>query len=835
MPDHKARLLNAYREKRQVDGTPEPFGRGSAADSGPLRFVVHHHAARNMHFDLRLEMEGVLRSWAVPKGPSPNINDKRFAALVEDHPLEYGDFEGRIPDGNYGAGWTILWDMGVLKYKGDPLEGLAKGKLLFELQGQKLHGYWTLVRMKSGEKDWLFIKETDEHMDRDGSTADYPMNSVYTGLSLAQLDVGYQPEKVIARSLARSKVIKRPVKVDKPMLATAGEAFSHKDWVYEIKYDGYRLLCVKQSDDTRLISRNGNDLSAAFPEIVQAVSRLPFSSFMLDGEVVVHNASGLPDFALMQKRGRLNKSSAIAAAVRNLPATLYAFDLLALGEFDLRSLTLEKRKLALRKVLPAPGIIKYSEHMKADGIAMFNAASEMGLEGIVAKKASAGYVHGRSPSWIKVRTEKTDDFVVMGFRQAANGDIRSLMVGQYIDEDLVYSGNVGSGLNQANRKLLNAELQNAPDNSPPPGAPTGQDLVWKDSGLVCEVKFKELTPAGQLRHPVLQALRDDKSPAECRRESKTRELAEISVETEVVQKNVQLSNLDKVFWPEEKLTKGDMITYYEMVSPWLLPWLADRPLVMTRFPDGITGKSFFQKDAPGFVPDWLRVEKMWSESTQREIGYMIIDSVESLLYVANMGCIPLHVYHSRTTHLEQPDWCVIDLDPKQAPFADVIKVARAIHRLCEDIGLPNFVKTSGSTGLHILLPLNRQFTFEESRILGELLGRIIVSQHPDIATITRNPARRDGKVYIDYLQNGSGKLIASAYCVRPIDNAPVSMPLRWREVDNKLTPRRYHIRNAARRLAQMKADPALAVLTESVDLGSVLEALSVRFAEMGPS
>ncbi len=807
--------------------------------------MVHHHAARNTHYDLRLEMEGVLRSWAVPKGPSPNVKDKRFAALVEDHPLEYGDFEGRIPDGNYGAGWTIVWDRGIWKPKGNPIEGLKKGKLLFELQGCKLHGNWTLVKMESGEKDWLFIKEYDDQADESLGTDDYPMNSVFSGLSLEDLDTGRNPKTSVLRSLSRSKVpkpstesspnipgSKKKLESFQPMLAKSGQAFNRDNWVFEIKYDGYRLVCHKHADVIRLVSRNGNDLSKTFPDIVLAVSRLPYTDIVIDGEAVVHDAAGLPSFARMQKRGRLTQPSHIARAVNENPATLYAFDLLSFENHDLRDLTLIKRKAYLETLLPEAGIIKYSSHIDREGAAMFQAAANLGLEGVVGKKADSKYRHGRSDNWIKVRVERTDDFVIMGYREKDNNDIRSIMVGQYVAGKLTYSGNVGSGFNEKMSRDLSQRFGKIRNIKQPKDAPEVKGLIWKQAKLVCEVRFKELTPAGQLRHPVLLHLRDDKKPKECTRESISHELAEVKVEPEIVQKIVHLSNLDKMFWPEDGYTKGDMIQYYRAVSPWLLPWLKDRPLVLTRYPDGIDGKSFFQKDAPEFVPGWMRIEKTWSESTEREIGYFVADCEEAIVYIANMASIPLHVYHSRTTELEQPDWCVLDLDPKEAPFEHVVKVARAIHKLCDDIGLPNFVKTSGSTGLHILLPLNNQFTFEQSRVMGELLGRVIVAEQPDICTIIRNPAKREGKVYIDYLQNGSGKLIASAYCVRPKPGAPVSMPIRWAEVNGKLRPDSYTIKNAIPRLKRIKADPAIAVLNTPVDLLSVLEALTQKFADL---
>ena len=826
----KRELLSSYQAKRRTDGTTEPFGGAlPAASGGPLRFVIHHHAARNTHFDLRLEMEGVLRSWAVPKGPSPNVADKRFAALVEDHPLEYGDFEGKIPDGNYGAGWSIVWDRGIWRPTGDPIEGLHDGKLLFELDGQKLHGKWTLVRMKSGEKDWLFIKEYDDQASEAG-TDDYPMNSVFSGLSIDDLEAGYNPAQDILKRLGKARVPLARIEQPKPMLARSGDPFDRKGWIFEIKYDGYRLLCEKNGDDVTLHSRNGNDLSATFPEITQAVARLPYESIIIDGEAVVHDLSGMPSFARMQQRGRLNKPSAIERAMREHPAVLYAFDCIGFMGHDLRGMPLTARKDVLVAALPQVGMIRYSSHLEKVGRAMHAATARMGLEGIVGKKANSKYIEGRSDHWVKMRVDHTDDFVVMGYRQTDGGDIRSLIVGQYIGGELVYSGSVGSGLTEARIKQYRSAFAEADEIEAPAGAPAMKDLRYFDTELVAEVRYKEITPAGQLRHPVYLRWRDDKPPEECVRDTFNRELEEVLVEEEPIDRTVHITNRDKVFWPDEGYTKGDLIDYYEAVAPWLLPWLEDRPLVLTRYPDGIDGKSFYQKDAPGFTPDWIRVEKMWSDTTEREISYFVADCVESLVYLANMGTIPLHIYHSRTHTIEQPDWCVLDLDPKEAPFRDVLAVARAIHELCEEIELPNFVKTSGSTGLHILLPLANQFTFEQSRILGELLGRVIVTRLPNICTITRNPSKRDGKVYIDYLQNGSGKLIAGTYCVRPRAGAPVSMPITWDEVNGRLKPDKFTIRNALRRLKKWDEDPAIGVLDADVDLLGALERLTTVFA-----
>ncbi len=448
--------LEAYRRKRHADGTPEPFGGVPASYPGaPLRFMIHHHAARQTHFDLRLEMEGVLRSWAIPKGPSPAVKDKRFAALVEDHPIEYGEFEGRIPDGNYGAGWTIVWDKGFYIPKGDPVEGLAKGKILFELRGQKLHGTWTLVRMKGKgketdqDKQWLFIKEYDSVSDESKTTNDYSMGSVLSGYSLDDLlqEKNREAEVIAKIRKLRGSVpipVSRSKKPPSPMLASTAEPFSKKGWLFEIKYDGYRLVCEKHGPKVTLHSRNGNDLSAAFPEVHSAIQKLPYDHLVIDGEVVVHAASGLPSFSRLQKRGRLTRPSAVSRAMLEHPATYYAFDLLQFAQTDLRGIKLIDRKVILKNLLPDPGMIRFSDHIEANGNAMYQAAFDLGLEGIVAKKATSKYRHGRSDEWLKIRVDHSDDFVVVGYK-VNQGALRSIAVGQFVNGTLTYAGNVGSG------------------------------------------------------------------------------------------------------------------------------------------------------------------------------------------------------------------------------------------------------------------------------------------------------------------------------------------------------------------------------------------------------
>ncbi len=836
--------LEAYRAKRSLERTPEPAGTVAHDGAGRGRlFVVHQHAARRLHFDLRLEMEGVLRSWAVPKGPSYDTAEKRLAVHVEDHPLEYGDFEGMIPAGNYGAGAVIVWDRGEWIPHGDPLEGLAKGKLLFELRGYKLRGMWTLVKIKKSEKDWLFIKERDAWAATDPE--ELPPQSVLSGLTVEELGEGGDRGEVIRRELARLGAPRRTldIKAVKLMLAeTAERAFSREGWLFEPKLDGYRILAARVGGESRLVTRNGNDCATSFPEILRAVAALPFDRVVFDGEVVTLDDEGRPSFQRLQGRARLSRPIDIRHAAINTPAIYYGFDLLGFEDFDLRPLPLADRKAVLRRVLPPVGALRFLEHVEDEGEALYREAERLGLEGVVAKKADAPYKGGRSPAWLKVRSRLTDDFVVVGFTapKGSRGGFGALQLANYADGALTYAGRAGSGfsdkqLSEAKRALEAQKRRDPPCTGPIQGA---KETTWVEPTMVCEVEYTEWTEEGLLRQPVFLRFREDKAPEECaRRRSTARAKDADGAQPDPVgqaprpparprdEPRVELTNLKKVFWPDEGYTKGDLIEYYRAVSPWLLPYLRNRPVVMTRYPDGIGGKSFFQKDAPGFRPGWIRTERMWSEDTQREIDYFVCDDEESLLYVVNLGTIPLHLWASRAPTLERPDWCVLDLDPKGAPFAHVVEVARAAKELCDRIDLPVLVKSTGSSGLHLMIPLGRQCTHEQSRSLGELLARCLVDRLPEIATIVRQVTQRDGKVYVDYLQNGSGKLIVAPFSVRPLPGAPVSVPLAWREVSRKLDIRRHTIRTVPERMRKLKRDPLADILELSPDLGGALERL----------
>jgi bifunctional non-homologous end joining protein LigD len=837
--------LGAYRAKRSLDRTPEPGARPPAPAPPPKAgglFIVHMHAATRLHWDLRLEMEGVLKSWAVPKGPSANRADKRLAVNVEDHPIEYGDFEGIIPEGNYGAGAVIVWDRGVWVPLEDPFEGLKKGKLLFELKGYKLRGKWTLVKLKKGVKEWLLIKERDQYAVTEGA---FPDESVLSGMTVEELRAAKDRAAPLRKELEKLGAPKRAVRAldTELMLAeTREQPFSKAGWLFELKLDGYRVRAAREDGEAKLISRKGHDMTAAFPEIARAVAALPYEGLILDGELVVLDDAGRPSFNRLQNRARLSRLPEIKRAAVETPATFYVFDLLAFEGYDVRPLPLVKRKAVLAKLLPRAGALRYSDHFETKGEALYEHVVQLGLEGIVAKKADSPYRGGRSANWLKIRADRTDDFVVVGYSRpkGSRGGFGALHLGAYEDGKLVYAGRVGSGFTAQQLEEVSAELEGAVRDTPPCEGPPAllkdKENVWVEPKLVAEVRYKEVTPDHLLRQPVFLRFRGDKEPKECVIDKRgmwgvgsgDTEEAVVPNDPQPTSHEVVFSNLDKVFWPDEKYSKGDLIEYYRAISPWLLPYLKDRPVVLTRYPDGITGKSFFQKDAPGFIPEWLRTERMWSEDTQRDIDYFVCDNLESLLYLANMGTIPLHVWGSRASSIERPDWCILDLDPKDAPFTHVVTVAKAVKKLCDAIDLPAFIKTSGSTGLHVMLPLVRLVTYEQARQLGGLLARVIANELPDIATVTRQVGKRGGRVYLDYVQNGQGRLLVAPFSVRPLPGAPVSMPLEWREVTPKLDIRKFTIKNAPARMNKLKEDPLLPVLEVKPDLVSALERLAAR-------
>ena len=840
---HQTDPLERYRSKRRASTTPEPFGVAPAAaapspgETG--RFVVQKHAARRLHYDFRLEHGGVLLSWAVPKGPSADPGEKRLAVHVEDHPIEYADFEGVIPEGNYGAGAVIVWDKGRVRFLSDPDQGLAKGKLLFELQGYKLRGEWTLVKTRQDPKSWLLMKHRDAFADPGGRRPPGE-ESVLSGRSLEDLKEGRSPAADLEAEAARLGAPRSPVDLRGAGLMLAEsrqEPFSGEGWLFELKYDGFRLLASRDGSAAALRYRSGADATALYPEVVKALRALPCQRALLDGEVVVLDPSGKPSFQALQKRAMLSRQAEVERAAVERPATLFAFDLLALGQHDLRPLPLRERKAILKSLLPRAGPLRYADHVEARGEDLFREARDRGLEGVVAKKADAPYRAGRSAAWLKVRVQRADDFAVVGFTKPAGSraGFGALHLAFHDGTGFVYAGSVGSGFSAGQLDAIRARLEPRRRRAPPfrGAVPPGRENAWVEPELVAEVRYLEWTKEGLLRHPVFERLREDKRPEECSRPGASDEPPPVAPDPGPERK-AALTNLDKVFWPAEGYTKGNLLEYYRAIAPWLLPYLRDRPLVLTRFPDGIAGKSFFQKDAPEWTPAWIRTARVWSEETSRDIDHFLVDDVESLLHVVNLGTIPIHVWSSRLPDLARPDWAIIDLDPKGAPFAHVVRIARALRDLCQSIGLPSFVKTTGQAGLHVMIPLGGQATHQQARDLSLVLARQVADEMPEVATLARSVQARGGRVYLDCFQNGQGKTIAAPFSARPRPGATASAPLSWREVDARLDPRRFTIRTLPARMRRLGDDPLRPVLDLRPDLVGALGRLAEREAARQP-
>jgi len=810
-------------------------------------FVVHEHQATRHHWDLRLEIDGVLCSWAVPRAPSMDPADKRLAVKVENHPIEYVDFEAVIPPGNYGAGPMIVWDRGVFLPLLDPREGLKDGEIKFELRGYKLRGAFTLVHTgrQSGRStnsdEWLLIKKQDSWSE--GFLAGgKPLaeTSILSGLTVEELRGGAARITTICAELARRGLPKRAIAPAgfRPMLACpTEEPFSSPDWLFELKYDGYRLVGFGGRGKAELRYRSGLDATVRFPEIAAALRALPCDGVVLDGEVVVLDAEGVPRFGLLADRAGLTRQSEVQRAAAALPATYFAFDLIGCDGWDLRELPLIERKAVLQRLVPAAGPLRYSDHVEGDGEGLYALIVQRGLEGVLAKKRDSVYKSGqRAKEWLKIKTDPEGDFAVCGYTppKGARNGLGALYTCMRQGDAWVYTGKVGSGLDEQQLAAIKATIDALPPWEPPFGKPDHvRGARWCEPRLVAVVRYRELMegPNGlAARHPVFIRLREDKLPEDCvvageRVDRAEEPAAAPELERDTAERELRLSNLDKVFWPDEGYTKGDLIGFYRAIAPWILPYLKDRPTVMTRFPDGIAGKSFYQKDLPAWVPPWLRTIALWSESTGRDIHYALVDDADGLAYLANLATIPIHVWASRVHELGRPDWTIVDLDPKNAPREHVVPLALAVHRVCEEIGLPNYVKTSGQTGLHVLIPLGGQCTYDQARTLAYLLGLVVEHRHRDMATTHRNPRARGGKVYLDWGQNAHGQLLVAPFSVRPVAGATVSMPLEWHEVVPGLESSRFTIKNALDRMEKLGFDPVRPVLDETPDLVAALEKL----------
>ncbi|MBI4458661.1 MAG: DNA ligase D [Acidobacteria bacterium] len=842
--------LKEYARKRSFARTPEPApgeaGASAGSKSAPEHkptFVIQRHHARALHYDFRLEMEGVLKSWAVPKGPTLDPSQKRLAVHVEDHPLEYAAFEGNIPAGQYGAGSVMVWDRGTYETLGkDPeLAQYDRGDLKFRLEGEKLRGEFALVRMKGrGENQWLLLKKRDAAAVGGWDPEDYS-RSVVSGRSQEEIAQDLPPKASLKRKVrgkgkgAEAGEISPVTPAElpgaiaaplfgyvPPMLASLGDAPPEgEDWRYEIKWDGMRILLFIDQGKVRLLSRRGKDTTRQFPELTVAHQFVAAEQVVLDGEVALLDEQGRPSFSLLQPRMMAGDAGAIARMARARPVTFFVFDLLYLDGYDLRNAPMWARRQTLERILKPSPLIRYSQNFSGSGAEFLEAARAQGLEGIVAKKADSFYQSRRSLDWIKIKIAAQQEFVICGWLEGERETFASLVLGLYEGGQLVHAGNVGTGFDEGMLRALSDKLRLLITPRSPFAAPPKmpRPVTWVRPELVCTVRFASWTPDGKLRAPVFLGLRPDVEPAECTRsgadgaslQEQTQPVVGPALEgnadtvtVTVEGRRLRFSNLKKLYYPGDGCTKRDVIRYYDAVAPWLLPHLRDRPLSLLRYPDGIEGESFFQKDARKDFPEWFHVEPIPTEEGGQPKRFVVADDRASLLFLANLGCIDQNPWMSRVGSLENPDFILIDLDPQDCGYERIVEAAQLIRRKLDLLELAGYPKTTGGRGMHIYVPLEAVYSYDQTRSFTELLARWVAAERPDLFTTPRPVARREkGKVYFDYLQNGFGKTVSAPYVLRAYPGAPVATPVAWHEVAPGLLPTQFRIRNALERFEQL--------------------------------
>jgi bifunctional non-homologous end joining protein LigD len=840
--------LKEYNAKRDFTQTAEP---NDPADTnkGALKFVVQRHQASSLHYDFRLEMAGVLKSWAVPKGPSLNPRDKRLAMRVEDHPFSYRTFQGDIPAGNYGAGHMDIWDEGEYHAAGITdrkageqalLEGLEKGSIRFVLQGRHLKGEFSLVEMKGRQQNaWLLVKKDDDQ----AVHQDYDAEDLAAGASAGKPDAA--PQEKPAKATGKAKTKKKQAAPEamphaiKPMMARlTDEAFDDEAWIFETKWDGYRAVAEIRDGTADLYSRSGKSFRAVYKPIVAELSRLGHEA-VLDGEVVVLNDQGFASFQDLQN-------------YQNTPHQnlyYYVFDLLYLDGEDLRSRPLLERKQKLESLLRGLTSVRYSTHVVGKGKDYFKQARKNRVEGIMAKLATSPYRTGqRSAEWLKIKTHLRQEVVIGGFTepQGSRQHLGALLLGVYEGGQLRYIGQSGSGFNQESLSQLKGRLEPlAQPQSPFAGkVRLSRAVTWVRPELVCEISFAEWTSQGHVRQAIFEGLRPDKSAREVTREkmehtpdvvakaeavpatpkAKSGSAAQKGEERQIGGQGVRLTSLDKPYWPEENITKGDLIHYYQQIAPVLLPYLRDRAESLLRHPNGIQAPGFFQKDIQDTVPDWITTATIHSESTDEDVRYIVCQDAATLAYMNNLGCIQLNPWNSRIQQLEQPDWAVIDLDPGENTYDEVVEVALVVKEVADAIGASCYPKTSGATGMHIYFPLGGRYPFATVKDFAHRFAQQVHRRRPKLTSLERLPKERRYQVYLDFLQNAIGQTIAAPYCVRPRPGATVSAPLRWEEVKKGLHPRQFTLHNMPARL-QEQGDLFRGVLGKGLKLEEMIGAL----------
>jgi bifunctional non-homologous end joining protein LigD len=800
-----AKGLETYREMRDFGKTPEPAGKVRAKGGGPLLFVVQKHDATRLHYDFRLEWDGVLKSWAVPKGPSMNPKDRRLAVRTEDHPLEYGDFEGVIPEGEYGGGPVVVWDRGAWIPLEDPAKGLRRGRLAFRLEGVKLKGEWRLVRSGGRDADkeeWLLIKKTDPLA---ASAGERPIvesrpESVLTGRTIDE--VAAERDRMWGRkgeldpatgrkgtrrknpgpsaaALPGARPGKLPKKPQAALATLVKEPPAGDEWLHEIKLDGYRILAGIEGGKARLVSRNGNDWTQRFAAVAEAVGPIAAESALLDGEVAVLDARGITSFHALQSAGTKPASE----------LRYFVFDLLHLDGQDLTGVPLVERKEALRALLAASAplhVVQFSDHVVGQGAAFFRTACGSGVEGIVSKRAASRYSPGRTRDWLKVKCSQRQEFVVVGFTepQGARTGFGALVLAVHDDGELRYAGRVGTGFTEedlrALRKRMGAlERERAPVTNPPKGAEY-REITWLEPKLVAEVEFTEWTPDGKIRHPSFQGLRADKKPAEVVRELPSALPHDRSP--------VRLTHPERVLWPEAELTKHDLAAHWSAVAERALPEIVGRPLTLLRCPDGRTGQCFFQKQSHVSIPEVVpRFDLMVDEE---EVTYMMVDGEAALVGLAQASVLEVHVWGSRVDRLENPDRVIFDIDPgPDVVWPRVALAAVTLRDLLADLGLESWLKSTGGKGLHVVVPIARRSGWDEVKAFSRAVAERLAEERPDEFTSKLPKKYRQGRLYIDYLRNDRNATAVAPYSTRAREGAPIAVPLAWKELlDHEETP-----------------------------------------------
>jgi len=790
---------------------------------------VHCHDAKRLHYDLRIQVGRVLESFAVPKGPSLSSDDKRLAVRTEAHPLRYLDFEGVIPEGSYGAGAMIVWDRGRVSYPKDAAEvGLENGALSLELDGFKLKGRFSLVRPSKqeseGQEEWLLIKRDDAFSSAEDVVQTRP-RSVLSGMTVAELA---SAERLYEEALARAASLgaeegKLSASRLTPMLCSLEDAPTARDgWIYELKLDGVRILAERRDDEARLFYRTHRPATASFPEVVEALKSLLARDVILDGEIVALDA-GLPSFQKLGSRIHAHRPADVRFLRDAAPVVFVVFDLLQLGPYDLRRLPLRMRKELLERVLPGGGgIIRRLDYVEDDGRPLLAFCEEHGLEGLVAKRIDAPYHVGprRTSDWVKIKRVREDDFIVSGYTAGKGSRKRlgALELATFRGGELTPCGRVGSGLSKTEIDRLLPKLE-------------------AREPVVVRVRYAGWTDDGNLRHPVYLGIRSDVAPEEVvlspKPEDATMLGGETDERTDRVVGKARLTNQSKIFWPADGITKGDLCDYYEAVAPVLLPHLRDRPVTLVRYPDGIEGKSFYQWRIPDAAPAWLQSLRLRSaEEDGKEVSTILINDLSSLMYVANLGCIPLHVIASRAASLDTCDFLTLDLDVELAGLKAAIPIALTIREVLEEIGLRGFPKTSGETGLHVLVPLGQGLPFDMAKQLLELIATITLQRHPDSATMERRKENRGSRVLIDVGQTGRLRTIVAPYSVRAVSGARVSTPLLWEEVSLALDPSSFHLFTVPERVA-MLGDPMAGAFSGTLDLDETMRRMAELVSRSG--